>query len=114
MSWKDEFRKQQCCCGEEYLTEECDEECYVRNTIDFIEALLEEQNAKNLIEITARCKETTEALIKETEQRVLEDCITTLLGCDGKCKECDANIPEVYCPYCERLEQLREKYKGVE
>jgi len=37
---------------------------------DFIEALLEEQNAKNIIEITAHCKEVTEALIKETEQRV--------------------------------------------
>jgi hypothetical protein len=85
--------------------------------IEVVEALLEEQNAKNIIEITARCKETTEALLKETEQRVLEDCITTLLGCNGDCVECDADNEtcDVYCPYRERLEQLREKYnKGGE
>jgi hypothetical protein len=46
--------------------------------IEVVEALLEQQNAKNIIEITARCKETTEALIKETEQRIaieFEECI---------------------------------------
>jgi hypothetical protein len=44
--------------------------------VDYIESLLEQQNAKNVIEITARCKETTEALIKETEQRVAKEILS--------------------------------------
>jgi hypothetical protein len=45
---------------------------------NFIEALLEQHNAKNIIEITARCKETTEALIKETERNTISKLLTNI------------------------------------
>jgi hypothetical protein len=49
---------------------------------------------------------------KETEQRVLEDCIETILGCDENCAECEADNPhqDLWCPYKEKLSKLKEKY----
>jgi hypothetical protein len=67
------------------------------------QALIEAHNAKNIIEITARCKETTEALIKETEKRVFDDVL--------KLRQLDMfNALIIF----KDIEQLREKYKGVE
>jgi hypothetical protein len=40
------------------------------------------------------------------------DCITTLLGCDLECDNCEGNYPEkdIYCPYMDRVEYLKDKY----
>jgi hypothetical protein len=100
MSWKDEFDEK----FVDYI-DEWNETHYIKTGGSLKEVLPED------------IKDFIEALIKETEQRVLEDCIETLLGCDENCAECEADNPhqDLWCPYRERLEQLREKYiKGVE
>jgi hypothetical protein len=76
-----------------------------------------EEAGRLFAEYVSRCyNEYIENLLSEERKKVLEDCIETLLGCDENCEECEADNPrqEIWCPYKEKLEQLREKYKGVE
>jgi hypothetical protein len=53
-----------------------------------------------------------EALLEQERKKVLEDCIETLLGCDENCAECEADNPhqDLWCPYKEKLQKLKEKW----
>ncbi len=93
---------------------------YIKETITqakadaqkMLEEALQEQAGRLLIEITARCKETTETLIEEARREVAMYCMQTLLGCSTDCQECEMDNEgnALYCPYKKNVEQLKERY----